>query len=304
MWCSPPTWWCASPPERGAGGPPGRRRPAPPSTGCWGGPPRYPYTAEGANVRRAAAAAGRPDGLPERAARGSRVRGPPRTFAPRRGPLRHGRGAPESTPASGRAPHRGIELPSGRVPRRGGATRHPRVRHTGGPTRHPRGRGARASSRHPSSTAPGRGDRTGVLVRPGVSVCAASGAVPAPVCRGRGSVPRRAGPPPSPQLPNGCFSALLSVPCADRPPMAPRRYPAVAVAPVARRRRMRRVHGGPGRCRPTAVERAGPRAEGARERAIALRFRLAPSQRCFELLLSSLAGSAPTLNALESTRSW
>ncbi|GAA2510924.1 hypothetical protein GCM10023100_03330 [Actinocorallia cavernae] len=30
------------------------------------GPPRYPYTAEGADVRRAAAGADRPDGLPER----------------------------------------------------------------------------------------------------------------------------------------------------------------------------------------------------------------------------------------------
>ena len=122
MWCSPPTWWCASPPERGAGGPPGRRRLAPPSTGCCGARPgiRIRLRARVSGARRRL-----PTGrLPERAARGSRVRGPPRTFAPRRGPLRHGRGAPESTPASGRGPHKGIDLPSGRVPRRG----RPRIR--------------------------------------------------------------------------------------------------------------------------------------------------------------------------------
>ncbi len=39
MWCSPPTWWCASPPERDAGGPSRRRGIAPPSRGCFGARP-------------------------------------------------------------------------------------------------------------------------------------------------------------------------------------------------------------------------------------------------------------------------
>ncbi|CAL2067816.1 hypothetical protein GPN2_20275 [Streptomyces murinus] len=177
---------------------------------------------------------------------------------------------------------RAVRCPrAGPRPTRGGRTAH-RTPARFGPT--PSARPC-AIPGHPGSRAPRRG-------RPGTRV----------PCRG--SAPRGAGPPPSVQLPNGCFSALLLAPRADRPPMARRRYPTVGAAPVTRRRRMRRVHRGPGRCRPAAVDRAAPRAEGARERAIALRFRLAPSQRCFELLLSSLAGSAPTFNALESTRSW